>query len=152
ATSADAAAVRPAAYEEPRPLGSSATGVALAGLVAEESPAPPPVAAKSPEPLPAAQPVVMPPANAPPEPPRVATPMEPVTANPAGPGASEVRLVNNKRISLNYEVKDVGTSGVTSVELWCTRDGRTWKKKETLPHTQPPCVVEVEDEDLYGFT
>jgi hypothetical protein len=68
------------------------------------------------------------------------------------PAAAEVRLVNSKHISLNYEVKGVGPSGITDVELWCTRDGRTWKKLETLHQKTPPCVVDVADEDLYGFT
>jgi hypothetical protein len=67
----------------------------------------------------------------------------------AGP---EIRLVNSKRISLNYEVKDAGQAGPTDVELWCSKDGRNWKKKETLPQGRPPCLVDVEDEDLYGFT
>jgi hypothetical protein len=85
----------------------------------------------------------------------------PIDMSPPGPPptgrdmplASDVRLVNSKRISLNYELKDVGHSGITEVELWCTRDGRTWKKRDTLPQgAKPPCVVEVDDEDLVGFT
>jgi hypothetical protein len=74
------------------------------------------------------------------------------TACPLTLAVSDIRLVNSKRITLNYEVKDVGPSGITDVELWCTRDGLTWKKRETLHQAHPPCVVDVEDEDLYGFT
>jgi hypothetical protein len=71
---------------------------------------------------------------------------EPRAAGPA------VRLVNTKRIHVNYEVKDVGPSGVAGVELWYTQDSRTWKKFEGALQKQPPYVVEVTDEGLYGFT
>src|SRR5579883_3387617 len=60
-----------------------------------------------------------------------ASPTRTVITRP-GPAASDIRLVNSKRISLNYKVNNVGPSGVTAVELWCTRDGRTWKKLKTF--------------------
>jgi hypothetical protein len=73
-----------------------------------------------------------------------------------GPGASPrgptVRLVNTKRITLNYEIKDVGPSGISGVELWYTPDTRNWKKHDAPPQFQPPCVIEVNQEGLYGFT
>jgi hypothetical protein len=61
-------------------------------------------------------------------------------------------MMNSKRIRLNYEIKDVGPSGVAGVELWYTRDGRTWKKHDRGPQRQPPYVVDVAEEGLYGFT
>jgi hypothetical protein len=66
-------------------------------------------------------------------------------------------LVNSKRISLNYELKEVGPSKVSLVELWVTRDGRTWQKfKEDTgmgqSGPQPPFIVEVNEEGQYGFT
>lgn len=67
-------------------------------------------------------------------------------------GEPVVRMVNSKRIRLNYEVKDVGQSGVAGVELWYTQDGRTWQRHPSGPQHTSPYVVEVEDEDLYGFT
>jgi hypothetical protein len=63
-----------------------------------------------------------------------------------------VRMVNSKRITINYEVKDVGPSGVSGVELWCTQDGKSWKKREVSRQAKPPYVVEVSEEGLYGFT
>jgi hypothetical protein len=66
----------------------------------------------------------------------------------AGPA---VRMVNNKRISLNYKVEDVGPSGVSVVELWFTKDGRNWSKYAEKPN-QPPFVFDVDDEGLYGLT
>ncbi len=65
------------------------------------------------------------------------------------------RYVNSKRISLNYEVTEKGPSGISAVELWCTRDGgRNWDKynEDTTPNPQPPYVYEVAEEGLYGFT
>jgi hypothetical protein len=62
-------------------------------------------------------------------------------------------MVNSKRIVLNYELKDVGPSGVSAVELWVTRpDSRTWHKHESTGKTGPPYVIEVPEEGTYGFT
>jgi hypothetical protein len=66
------------------------------------------------------------------------------------PTSSEIRLVNSKRISLNYEIKNGGPA--PEIDLWCTRDGRTWNKLQTLDQGKPPCVAELDEEDLYGFT
>jgi len=63
-----------------------------------------------------------------------------------------VRMVKTKRITINYEVKDVGPSGISGVELWCTQDGKTWKKRDMSHKVKPPYVVDVEEEGLYGFT
>jgi hypothetical protein len=73
------------------------------------------------------------------------------------PGDPKVRMVNSKKISLNYEVKDQGPSGISAVELWYTQDGRSWQK---YPKQQPGdkkegtqvYEVTVHDEGLYGFT
>jgi hypothetical protein len=73
------------------------------------------------------------------------------------PGGIEHRLVNSKRISLNYELKEVGPSGVSTVELWYTQDGRSWNKYP-LPRAEDgaalpkPLVFEVNGEGVYGFT
>jgi hypothetical protein len=70
--------------------------------------------------------------------------------HPVGPA---VRMINSKRITINYELKNVGPSGVSAVELWYTQDGsKTWRKREVPPQTHPPYVIEVNDEGLYGFT
>jgi hypothetical protein len=63
-------------------------------------------------------------------------------------------LVNNKRIVLNYEVKDKGPSGISSLDLWFTQDGRNWYKLKSGdgPNLPTPYPVEVTQEGLYGFT
>jgi hypothetical protein len=128
---AEASPAAPAA-----PAALAAPNVVLSGPVASESAAnpAPSVVHESAKPAPAVAPAAL------------------TESKITGLSPSEIRLVNSKRISLNYAVKDVGSSGITDVELWCTRDGRTWKKQDTAHRGQPPCVIEVDDEDLYGFT
>lgn len=71
---------------------------------------------------------------------------------PPPPSTAAVRMVNSKRISLNYEVQNVGKSGISTVELWYTQDGRNWQKYEERANQQPPFVFDVNDEGRYGFT
>jgi hypothetical protein len=76
-------------------------------------------------------------------------------AGPGDPGAGgvNVRIVNSKRISINFELKDVGKSGIATLELWYTRnEGRKWQKYDERSDPQSPYVVEVSEEGLYGFT
>lgn len=61
------------------------------------------------------------------------------------------RLVNSKKISLQYAVKNSGPSGVALVEVWRTCDGHKWEKFAQQVNAKPPFVVEVEKEGLYGF-
>ncbi len=77
------------------------------------------------------------------------TPMEPTA--PSKGGMPLMRLVNTKRITLNFEVKDVGPSGLSSVELWYTQDCREWKKYDAPTQAQA-YVIEVDEEGMYGFT
>ena len=68
------------------------------------------------------------------------------------PAAPSIRMVNSKRVTLNFELKDVGASGVSGVELWCTQDAHAWKKGEIVAQTNHSFTVEVKEEGLYGFT
>lgn len=61
-------------------------------------------------------------------------------------------LVNTRRVRLNYGIKDVGPSGVSAIELWATRDGRTWQRYSNEPPPDGPLVVHVAEEGRYGFT
>ena len=75
--------------------------------------------------------------------------IEPAANDPSAPA---IRMVNSKRVTLNYELKDVGASGVSGVELWCTQDAHAWKKGEIVAQTSHSFTVEVKEEGLYGFT
>jgi hypothetical protein len=79
----------------------------------------------------------------------------PTGGNSSGIGqrqSGEILFVNSKRIQLNYEVTNKGKSGVAAIELWVTTDGRNWTKHEERANPEPPYVVEVKGEGLYGFT
>lgn len=72
------------------------------------------------------------------------------------PAAANIRHVNSKRFGIQYEIKDKGPSGVSAVELWYTQDpaAKTWNRyrEEKGNPPQPPFMVEVEGEGLYGLT
>jgi hypothetical protein len=70
----------------------------------------------------------------------------------AVPGSPTVRMVNTKRITLNYKIKDMEASGVSGVELWRTRDAHTWERGEIVAQTNHSFLVEVKEEGLHGFT
>jgi hypothetical protein len=65
---------------------------------------------------------------------------------------SNLRFVSSTKISLNYDVDNVGKSGVSVVELWMTRDGDSWNQELTQNKRESPLVVEVAGEGRYGFT
>jgi hypothetical protein len=62
------------------------------------------------------------------------------------------RLVNSKKISLQYQVRNAGPSGIALVEVWRTCDGRKWEKFGQQANARPPFIAEVEKEGQYGFT
>ena len=74
----------------------------------------------------------------------------------------ERKFVNSKQISLGYDLKDVGPSGVSAIELWYTLyNGRAWNKLTEYPidlknggeANQPKKLTfEVNDEGIYGIT
>lgn len=68
------------------------------------------------------------------------------------PPRPPVRLVNGKSIRMNYKLKDVGPSGVSTVELWYTQDGKRWQKADQSLPPMPPYTLNVKDDGLYGFT
>lgn len=76
---------------------------------------------------------------------------EPTEVKPARQGSPLMRLVNTKRITLNFEIKDVGPSGLSTVELWYTQDCKDWKKYDAPTQAQA-YVIEVDEEGMYGFT
>jgi hypothetical protein len=85
--------------------------------------------------------------------------------NPVGGDAFkdvDRKFVNNKQISLSYDLRDVGPSGVSSVELWYTlQQGRSWAKLTEYPidlknpmeaRDTKKLTFEVNDEGVYGIT
>jgi hypothetical protein len=70
------------------------------------------------------------------------------------------KFVGSKQISLSYDLRDVGPSGVSSVELWYTLyQGRAWNKLTEYPIDMKAAgegpkklTFEVNDEGIYGIT
>jgi hypothetical protein len=80
-----------------------------------------------------------------------------VAAHPAEPKSPPVnlgvlRLLNSKRITFHYEVKDPAATGVGALEMWGTTDMRSWKKYNVVTRSPSSLVVEVKEEGLYGFS
>jgi hypothetical protein len=64
-----------------------------------------------------------------------------------------LRLLNSKRITFHYEIKDAASAGVAGLEMWGTTDNmRSWKKYDIVKRTASSLVVDVKDEGLYGFS
>lgn len=61
-------------------------------------------------------------------------------------------MVRSRRFELDYEVEEVGQSGIGRVELWGSRDGGdTWSSYGIDEDRQSPLLATVEGEGLYGF-
>jgi len=70
----------------------------------------------------------------------------------ATPPGVNPRMVNSRRIELEYDVESIGSSGIAQVELWATRDaGRSWSILGRDADKQSPYVVQVDEEGIYGF-
>jgi hypothetical protein len=65
-------------------------------------------------------------------------------------GSPALRLVNTRRFTLTYAVQDA--SGGVTVDLWETRDGKTWKKCDNVQQQPGACQIEVRDEGVFGYT
>jgi len=86
----------------------------------------------------------------------------PIAAGPDPFKDLERKFVNSKQISMTYDLKDVGPSGVSAVELWYTLyKGRAWTKLSEYPidlkepregNLTKKLTFEVTDEGIYGIT
>jgi hypothetical protein len=77
---------------------------------------------------------------------------KPADGSDPQPGKPHVRAVNSKRIVVDYEIKDIGPSGISTVDLWYTRDGRRWEKCPVGAQRTSPYILEVKEEGMYGMT
>lgn len=68
------------------------------------------------------------------------------------PRGQRPEMIATRRFELDYEVAEVGSSGIGRVELWGTRDGgRTWESYAIDEDQQSPIDVTVHAEGIYGF-
>jgi hypothetical protein len=70
------------------------------------------------------------------------------------PPEHEREFINSRRITVSFDLKDVGPSGVSAVELWYTTNGRTWDKspQRLEDANQKSISLDVEGEGVYGIT
>jgi hypothetical protein len=62
------------------------------------------------------------------------------------------KMVGSRTFALEYDLEQVGRSGISTIELWGTRDGgRTWSCYALDDDNRSPLIVTVDDEGLYGF-
>lgn len=62
------------------------------------------------------------------------------------------KLVNATRFGLNYAVDQVGKSGLSTVALYYTYDGRAWELYGEDDDQESPFLVKVNGEGIYGFS
>jgi hypothetical protein len=74
------------------------------------------------------------------------------TGVPAIPPDARPKQVGSRTFALEYELHEVGPAGVSTVELWGTRDGgQTWQSFGRDDDNRSPLVITVDEEGLYGF-
>ncbi len=78
----------------------------------------------------------------------------PPTNSHIAASAAEVRpkMVGSRTFALEYDLEQVGRSGISTIELWGTRDGgQTWSRYALDDDNRSPLIVTVDEEGLYGF-
>lgn len=73
-------------------------------------------------------------------------------AAPVWGGQVPQQLVNNRVFDLDYQIDDVGPSGVSAVELFITEDaGAQWFRYGSDPDVRSPFQVDAMSEGTFGF-
>ncbi len=103
--------------------------------------------------------------------PTIPGPAEPLSSMPVGASAPErfpetpvvqqtnyrepvkCQHVNVAKVFLDYQVENVGQSGVGKIEIWLTRDqGKTWEKSAEETMRKSPLEVSLPGDGLFGLT
>jgi hypothetical protein len=80
------------------------------------------------------------------------TPLPENSSAAAPPPDVRPKFVGSRSFALEYDVEQVGRSGISKVELWATRDGgRTWLRFAQDDDNRSPLPVTVDEEGVYGF-
>ena len=68
------------------------------------------------------------------------------------PPGIQPRMLNTRRIELDYEVEAFDAAGSHKIEIWGTKDsGQTWAKVGSDDDDHGPAYVTVDADGLYGF-
>jgi hypothetical protein len=73
--------------------------------------------------------------------------------NRTEPQPPNKQIVSNTHVFLDYQIDQMGASGVGKVEVWITLDhGQTWKKHCDDTDRKSPAEVDLPGEGLYGLS
>ena len=68
------------------------------------------------------------------------------------PPGIQPRMLNTRRIELDYDVEAFDAAGSHKIEIWGTKDsGQTWAKMGNDDDDHGPAYVTVDADGLYGF-
>ncbi len=68
-------------------------------------------------------------------------------------GLTVRKIVSNPRLALNYQIDQVGASGVGKIEVWTTRDmGQSWQKIAEDRDRKSPLEVTLPGEGIFGLS
>lgn len=145
---------QPAADEpQPQPENISKPVPEPAPMPADE-PAPVPEPATEPTaaaPIERTPPPTLPQPSRPQQKPRNTTQTEPINAD-SSPAGQLALMVNNRVFDIEYQVDDVGPSGISAVDLFVTEDnGRQWFRYGTDADRKSPFSVDAMAEGTFGF-
>ena len=79
-------------------------------------------------------------------------PPSPVPGSSPSSARRDIQVVNSPELTLNYALEEVGPSGLSLVELWYTRDGRSWQRYGEDPDRTSPFHAKLQGEGAYGLT
>jgi hypothetical protein len=83
----------------------------------------------------------------------VSVPATPVVTRTQEASTINKQIVNNTHVVLDYQIEQMGASGVGKVEIWITLDqGRTWQKHCEDADRKSPAEVDLPGEGLYGLS
>ena len=75
-----------------------------------------------------------------------------VSQPPLMAAAGDMQLVNNRVFDLEYQIEEVGPSGVSAVDLFVTENsGQTWFRYGSDPDLRSPFAVDAQGEGTFGF-
>jgi len=72
---------------------------------------------------------------------------------PSTPTSLVRQMVNNTHVFLEYQIEQMGPSGVGKVEVWLTRDqGQSWTRIGEDPDRKSPVELDLPGEGLFGVS
>jgi hypothetical protein len=81
-------------------------------------------------------------------------PVPPRTPGDGAPAAHLPRQLTNKtHVALQYQIDNLGPSGISKVEVWMTEDeGQAWHRLCEDPNKKSPVKIDLPGDGVYGLT